>query len=154
MDTSPSMPPVAPRKSLPTLFIGIGVVVVLLGVCVWWFTKDNTMFPGGDDTAKAVRIMYTENGFEPKEVTVKQGQTVTFLQGTVDAEMWVASDDHPEHAGYAGTPMKEHCPDASGLRFDQCAKGVSYSFTFQKTGTWGYHNHEHPEAKGVITVTQ
>ena len=130
-------------------------VLSILILAVWWFTagRNNNSLPGGTSTLEAVRIMYTPDGFVPKDVSVKQGMTVTFLDSD-GTGMWVASDNHLEHADYAGSPIKEHCPDASGLKFDQCSKGVSYSFTFQKTGAWGYHNHEHPEAKGTITVTQ
>ncbi len=142
------------RSSHRNVFILAVILVAVVILGVWWVSMND--MPGGtsDSSVKAVEVMYTPEGFSPREVTVKQGQTVTFLQGTADAQMWVASDDHPEHAGYAGTPMEEHCPDASGLKFDQCSSGVSYSFTFQKTGTWGYHNHQDPDATGVVTVTQ
>lgn len=153
MNETPLAPARSSRKNIVGLLIGIVLVgIVLLGVW-FWMNKlpTHTSDTGG---VKAVVVMYDSEGFSPSEVTVKQGGTVTFLQNSAEHEMWVASDDHLEHAEYAGTPMKEHCPDVSGLKFDQCASGVSYSFTFQKTGVWGYHNHKNPEAKGTITVTQ
>jgi|CXWL01.1.fsa_nt_gi plastocyanin len=150
MDISSAM---ASRKNVAGLLIGIVLVgTVLLGA---WLLMNKLLTQTSDTGGvKAVVVMYDSGGFSPSEVTVKQGGTVTFLQNNAEYEMWVASDDHLEHADYSGTPMEEHCPDVSGLKFDQCGSGVSYSFTFQKTGAWGYHNHENPEAKGTITVTQ
>ncbi len=148
--------PIPARPSRKKVLISVVVLVVVLIFGWWWFSVSNMQLGSGgasSGAAKAVVVMSSAKEFSPAVITVKQGQTVTFLDND-GSGMWVASDDHPTHAKYAGTPMKEHCPDASGLKFDQCSKGVSYSFTFQKTGTWGFHNHEHPEAKGTITVTQ
>lgn len=136
------------------------VVLALLAGLLWWkfgtelvpLEKNNAYIDASGTPVEKIMYSATE-GFIPKEATIKRGMTVTFLDQD-GSGMWVASNDHPEHAGYAGTPQEEHCPDGSGLKFDQCAQGVSYSFTFQKAGTWGYHNHEHPEAMGTITVTE
>lgn len=133
----------------------ISAACALLVLAGWWLLlrERAPILPGAQAPGGVVQVMYTPEGFSPKEISIKQGVTVTFLDRD-GGGMWVASDDHPEHAGYAGTPKEKHCPDASGLSFDQCSKGIMYSFTFQKTGIWKYHNHVHPEAGGAITVTQ
>ncbi len=85
-------------------------------------------------------IHYTDNGFVPSTVTIKVGQTVKFVNDT-NEKMWVASDPHPSHTGYAG--------------FDEdrgAAKGESYQFTFSKAGTWGFHNHLSSGDKGKVVV--
>ncbi len=66
--------------------------------------------------------------------------------------MWVASNQHPTHTLYAGTALSEHCPDGSALAFDQCHTGTTYSFKFDKAGTWQYHNHSNSSEGGAITV--
>lgn len=101
-----------------------------------------------------VTVVYTSQGFSPASITITPGTTVTFLnQGTT--EMWVASDPHPTHQGYDGTTRSQHCVTGySGqVPFDQCSSGTSYSFTFLKAGTWGYHNHNSAGTKGNIIVT-
>lgn len=94
---------------------------------------------------------YNGTGFSPSEVTIKKGGTVHWVNNS-DGEMWVASAQHPSHTAYSGTTRQEHCPDTSGTAFDQCASGNSYSFTFGKTGTWGFHNHVNSSAWGKVIV--
>lgn len=98
-------------------------------------------------------VTYTSSGFSPSPVTIAKGGTVTFVdQG--GQPMWVASNAHPVHSGYDGTSRGTHC--AAGYigekPFDECGSGSSYSFTFGKTGTWGYHNHIGSEEGGTVVV--
>ncbi|MDE1919562.1 MAG: hypothetical protein KGH56_02565 [Patescibacteria group bacterium] len=96
-------------------------------------------------------VTYGPNGFSPATVTIAKGGTVTFTNQGGD-EMWVASNPHPTHEGYSGTTKSQHCPDTAGVAFDQCSVGPAYSFTFQKTGSWGYHNHGNPGDRGTVVV--
>jgi plastocyanin len=68
--------------------------------------------------------------------------------------MWVASDPHPIHNGYDGTTVQQHCAAgyAGPAPFDECAAGTSFTFTFDKVGTWGYHDHLDHSVMGTITV--
>jgi plastocyanin len=68
--------------------------------------------------------------------------------------MWIASDPHPTHQGYSGTTRDQHCPDTSGTAFDECAAGTTYTFVFEKVGSWGYHNHANISSRGTVVVTQ
>ena len=71
--------------------------------------------------------------------------------------MWVASNPHPTHTGYDSTSRDTHC--AAGytgpIPFDECAaiSSGSYSFTFTKTGSFGYHNHSDHAMIGTVVVT-
>ncbi len=109
----------------------------------------------GTASAGAVTVRYTASGFSPAAVTVKKGTTVTFVNES-GGNMWVGADEHPTHTQYDGTSKNEHCfaGAPSSVSFDQCASSASYSFTFMKTGTWGYHNHAGASDKGVIVVTE
>lgn len=101
--------------------------------------------------ATSVTISYDGSTFTPSSVTVHAGDTVTFVnKGT--GPMWVSSDPHPTHQGYSGTSASQHCPDTTGTAFDECSAGSMYSFVFQKTGSWGYHNHANNTAKGTVVV--
>ncbi len=101
---------------------------------------------------KAATIRYDGTTFAPANVTVMQGATVT-ITDTVGT-MWVASDPHPTHTGYDGTPLSEHCKLGylGAAPFDQCSVGSTYTFVFNKVGAWSYHDHKNYEAHGIVTV--
>jgi len=99
-------------------------------------------------------VYYTDSGFEPQSLTIELGEEVTWVNQGSDS-MWVASDDHPWHTNYAGDNINQHCTNGEPTndnKFDQCSAGDTYSFTFTKTGTWGYHNHEQASDTGEIIV--
>ena len=104
-------------------------------------------------TQKATMVTYDGTTFSPASVSIHIGDTVTFTN-TGSGPMWVASDPHPAHSGYSGTTKDRHCPDTAGTAFDQCTVGSSYTFTFAKVGSWGYHNHINHSATGTIVVTK
>ena len=88
------------------------------------------------------QILVTDTGFEPKSVTIKVGESVTWTNNT-SGTVRIASDPHPLHTGLAGFD------DLSGA-----ALGDTYTFTFTKAGTFGYHNHNSTSVKGTVTVTE
>ena len=98
-----------------------------------------------------VVVTYGPSGFTPATVTIKVGQSVTFINKTSQG-MWVASNPHPAHSGYSGTSRSQHCPDTAGTAFDECAVNSTYTFVFAKAGTWGYHNHLVDENGGTVIV--
>ena len=57
------------------------------------------------------------------------------------APAWPASAFHPTHLLYPGFDALR------GLN-----AGESYSFTFDKVGSWKYHNHLSPSFTGAIIV--
>lgn len=93
-------------------------------------------------------ITYSDTGYSPNPLTVKLGETVTFKNNS-SLSMWPASAMHPTHAVY---PTTGGC---LGSTFDAC-KGVlpgeSWSFKFDKTGSWKYHDHLKPTVFGTIVV--
>lgn len=105
-----------------------------------------------DDVAGETHtVMYTEQGFSPSALSVERCDTVVWE--SEDGGMWVASDTHPTHTQYDGTSRIQHCPN-DGEVFDQCGSGSSYSFTFRKTGEFGYHNHELASHGGTVVVEE
>lgn len=88
----------------------------------------------------AAVIKYTDSGFVPSSVIIKKGETVEWINNS-NIQMWVASNPHPTHTDYPG--------------FDElssAAKGGTYQFTFTKTGSWGYHNHNNPSDHAAVIV--
>ncbi len=97
-------------------------------------------------------VSYDGVNFTPKSVTIRKGGTVTWTSSV--GNMWVASARHPDHTVYAGTTRQQHCPDASGTSFDQCQGGSNYSFTFNKVGSWNYHDHINASVFGTVVVVE
>ncbi len=95
-------------------------------------------------------VIYDGKNFIPEEVTVIEGGTVKFVNSS-DMKMWIATDNHPIHDRYY---LKSET-SCSGNAFDQCTsvtRGGSWSFTFGRTSTWGYHNHSFARATGAVVV--
>lgn len=102
------------------------------------------------DAPFQVLVTYTENGFEPKTVNINKGDTVRFMDQSTNG-MWVASNNHPTHSLY---PEKS-ASDCAGSSFDTCRvlkAGEFWEFTFNKVGTWRYHNHMNPSDEGTVVV--
>lgn len=85
-------------------------------------------------------VHYTDKGFEPKTLTVPVGTMVEFINNST-TQMWVASNPHPQH---------DILPTFD--EFEGVAKGQSYAYTFDKKGTWAYHDHINAAREGVIKV--
>lgn len=130
------------------IIIGIVVlVVIIILVIAFGSTKSVTApitttvtTPITTDQNIETVITYTDEGFSPVSVTVKQGETVTFENKSSNS-FWPASNDHPSHLIYPEFDPKKKIP-----------AGESYTFTFDKIGTWGYHNHIKASQKGTIIV--
>ncbi len=82
----------------------------------------------------------TDGKFNPSVTTVKEGDKVTWTNNDTK-EHRVASGPHPIHTALPG--------------FDSITNfgaGETYSFTFAKKGTWGYHDHLNPGTGGTVIV--
>ena len=90
---------------------------------------------GGDNV-----VQMKADGFEPSTLTIKSGDTVEFKNESGE-DKWPASNVHPTHELYPGFDAKK-----------PLLPGDTYSFTFTKSGSWGYHNHLEPEIQGTIVV--
>ena len=91
--------------------------------------------------AKAAVTITPGGTFSPAVVTVKAGDTVTWTDQSQNP-VRIASNPHPTHTDYPGFD--------SGSAIDF---GTTYSFTFTKVGSWGYHNHFSPNVQGTVIVT-
>lgn len=89
-----------------------------------------------------VEINLLMTGFTPGSITVKKGTTVVFKNTDVVGH-WPASAPHPTHTIYPEFDSKK-----------TIAAGQSWSFTFEKVGTWKYHDHLNPTIYGSVTVTE
>lgn len=85
-------------------------------------------------------VVYTDAGFSPNKFEIAVNSVVVFKNES-SVLMWVASAPHPMHTNYSEFDAKK-----------EYEKGSSYSFTFDKTGEFKYHNHLNPSRFGAITV--
>jgi len=165
-------------------FLTAVIIVAIAGGAYWWWQNQNTatngeMMDSGSETtgndsmqdaiddgammedgvvggsaaSQSATISYNGTGFSPNQVTIKKGGTATWTN-TGSGDMWVASAQHPTHTVYAGTSLQEHCPGGTADAFDQCKAGDSYSFTFDKVGTWYFHDHINASAFGSVVVVE
>lgn len=159
--------------------IWVVAIIVLVGGGYWWMQSqepavsdsESTVMKDGNDAVQAPMpvigsdttemivtpamsavVTYDGNSFSPSEVTIKKGGKVTFA--STDGSMWVASGPHPQHTNYDGTSREAHCAARATPSFDQCAVGTSYTFTFDKVGTWPYHNHVSAGMFGKVVVVE
>lgn len=81
-----------------------------------------------------------DNQFNPKNIQINQGQTVSF-ENNGKTSKWPASNIHPTHAIYPEFDPKK------GIK-----PGEVWEFKFDKSGKWRYHDHLNPEITGEIIV--
>jgi len=90
-----------------------------------------------------VFVAIDESGqFSPTTVKVKKGGKVTWTNKS-QKSVWPASAIHPTHTVYPGF-------DALG----EINPGKTYSFIFDKVGSWKYHDHLNPGNTGIIEVVE
>ena len=88
---------------------------------------------------KTVSANISNFAFVPAVIKIKVGDTVVWTNNDA-APHQVASNPHPTHT------------DLPGLLSGVLSNGQSYSYTFDKAGTWGYHCHIHPSMAGTVVV--
>ena len=114
-----------------TYLVGILICISII-ILVYSFGKHTTPVTHG--------INLTEDGFVPSAITVAKGDTIVFTT-TRAKTFWPASDLHPTHGIYPEFDPKE-----------PIEANQSWSFLFDKTGEWRFHDHLAPLFRGVIHV--
>ncbi len=133
----------------PFIIVGLVFFIAIVVVIAWiWFQP---LDPGSEGTTRApvqdsFLVRYDGTSFQPQEITVRIGTTVLFLnESSQQRPMYVASDDHPTHERYPGF-------DTAVVNQKLPALSESFSYVFDRAGTWGYHDHNFPSARGIIIV--
>jgi hypothetical protein len=89
---------------------------------------------------KSHKIVLTEKGFEPENITINQGDSIVFST-TRTKDFWPASNLHPTHEIYPEFDPKE-----------PITPNKTWSFQFNKVGSWKFHDHLFPFYTGTIIV--
>jgi len=133
-----------PGTSTSTVIITVVVVVIILGGAYALLKKPysstssgNTPTPtvssSGTTTSGTQNLTISNFAFSQPSITVHVGDTVTWTNQDSTAHTVTSTDGGPLNSG-------------------NMANGVSYSYTFTKTGTYAYHCSYHPYMTGIVTV--
>jgi len=98
--------------------------------------------------SRAWEVKITDEGFFPRELTIKEGDAVIWTSGG-SRPHWPASAVHPTHTNY---PERGGC---IGSSFDACRgleTGEKFEFKFNQVGAWKYHDHLNSSLSGAIIV--
>lgn len=104
-----------------------------------------TQTPASEPTTPPVEamqenvVMLTADGFSPATLTIKAGTPVTWTNKSGE-NATVSSDPHPTHTNY------------KPLNLGKFSDGESLSLTFDKPGTYAYHNHLNSSQTGTVIV--
>lgn len=89
--------------------------------------------------AEETMVTLTSSGYSPASLTVKAGTKVIFINKSGKTST-VDSDPHPVHTSFPA------------LNLGAFKDGEILTFTFDKIGTYGYHNHLNIIQKGSVVV--
>lgn len=136
----------------PTNWLAFGLIVAFIFITVAFVgylflnSKSSEKSPVTPPTTKTsavkqAKITITKDGFVPAVIQVKKGTEVIWTN-TDETAHQVASDPHPTH-----DKLKD-LGDGEVL-----AKGESFSFIFEKSGSFTFHDHLNPiKFKGEVIV--
>lgn len=127
------------------IFIVLVVATLFTGVILWQIKSQSQNTPPVSDM-EAVKgeavITIMEEGFSPSEVKIKVGSAVRFVNKSKQWH-WPASDLHPTHTLYPEFDPKK-----------TIGPGEEWTFTFEKTGEWGFHDHLGAYLTGTVIVVK
>lgn len=86
-----------------------------------------------------VQVMITDDGFVPEVVSIERGATVVWVNDTTKPRK-VGANPYPD-----GSSLKS-------LKSGNIAPDDSYSYTFNKSGRFGYADYTNPLAAGSVQV--
>ena len=126
------------KKSTLILFL----VILSLILSLYFLIAGNQAPPASltISQGQTYEVILTENGFSPQEIIIKPGDLIKF-KTTMSEPFWPASDLHPTHGIYPEfDPLEPVDPDKA------------WTFQFQKSGKWKFHDHLQPVFRGVVIV--
>lgn len=132
----------------PMIILAALIIVVVAAVIAVVITGGKSSTSKTQQTKDAAALVagkvdITAAGFVPASIQVKVGDTVTWTNSD-SALHQVATGPFPSEDGLAGFVAKT--PQM---------KGDSYRYTFEKAGTYAYHDHLNPlKLNGTVVVVQ
>lgn len=120
------------RKFWLIIIALLSLVVLTAGALIYSQTIGQA--PSGNQLVDA-QVTITEKGFEPSTITIKKGQTVTWINQGAKAQ------------------LKADTPDNSPLKDEEVlGEGDEYSVIFENTGTFPYYDSQRKNFQGTVVV--
>lgn len=119
-------------------------ILVIIGAVILWTAgsgspdSETRQAATGSSSNEAVKATLTDQGVSPSTITVKKGQTITWTN-TGDKTWQLAAD----------TASLPRFDTAQGL-----VSGDSFSYTFEKTGTYSYYDAFDPTNYNATVIVQ
>lgn len=139
----PVTPPASTNKSrlIAIACVLLLVAVVAVALVAKYTTKPTTKPQGTAIILPAAQVGIQATGFTPATIKIKKGQAVTWINQDTKPHQ-IESDPYPTAAALPG--FKAEVPSQ---------KGESYGYTFDKSGTFTYHDRLDPmKLKGIVIV--
>lgn len=124
-------PPVKLQRWL--LPVAIILIVIAAAIGAWMYFANKNDVAQAETPTAAVTV--TDNGFTPATIKIKKGQDVTWTNQS-HSPLQVVGDQK-----------------STGLQpTEAVAPGETYSFTFDDSGTYNYHEAGNLNHKGIVVV--
>lgn len=127
-------------KSKTKVILPVIIVIAISLVVLIYLYNSGTLKSLSPESSANHVIVLGEDGFKPDTITIKKGDSITF-KTTGKKFFWPASDIHPTHLIYPEFDPKDPIP-----------ANKTWTFKFEKVGTWKFHDHLSPYYTGTITV--
>jgi len=135
------------KKVVILVLVILALIVAGVGIVMQFKSDEKKPTTSKTDTSatpaaliEPAEVSISKDGFLPATIKVRKGQSVNWTNQD-DAIHQIAADPHPSHSSL---------PELLG---DPLSKGESYSFTFEKSGTFTYHDELNPtKFSGVVIV--
>lgn len=152
IDNPNPQPPVNKKNPLVPLLVAGAVLLLILGAVTLTKKQDDstnnaTKEPAvsQNQQAKAIQsaasVAINAQGFTPATIKIKKGQSVT----------WINTDNKPHQPATDPYPSEDGLP---GFKAEEpLNKNDTFSFTFDKPGSFAYHDRLNPiKVKGTVVV--
>jgi plastocyanin len=145
-NTQPMSTKSVKAKNRSLYICAIGLLVIILVSSLIIRSRHQASLVSTDKTASSQelrtdQIVITKDGFQPATIQILTGSQVTWTNAD-EAPHQVAADPHPTHTSIPGFDSTK-----------TLKKNESYSFIFDKPGTYTYHDEKNPlKTLGTIIV--
>jgi plastocyanin len=121
-----------------------GILIALSALSYYALKRNPAITAAGTTTPSTgdITVTLTEQGYSPDVLTIKVGTTVHF-KTKLTTPHWPASNPHPQHSIYTQFDPRE-----------PVARDKEWSFKFDRTGHYGFHDHIRSYYTGSVDVVQ
>lgn len=138
----PNIPIVVPprRRHTPGKWLVAGVILLAVGVASVLLIQNKAKQGVQAETDATVQI--TAAGFVPETIKIKQGESVSWVN-TDTAAHQVAADPFPSHSKLPSLVTEQ-----------SLGQNESFTFTFDKKGTYTYHDPLNPDTLKATVIVE